>query len=290
MPANAPLQACFRWRIDGAAFQPGPSPRIVERLADGRGLVIAARVPELPATADARVKGPARLAEIRIILGEGTAADVTALVGITWNWPAYVAALATVLLILLIAYAIKWDRGWRGSGLLLLIGTGKGTASLSQFQIVLWTAVVGASVVYVNMLSGTLIPITNGTLGLLGISALATLGSQLHAKEEQAKVTAVAAAAGPPVPAAAAPAPATLVGPPRVPKLSDLVMSLEDGIEVIDVTRVQMLFFAVIIALFVAIKVFAGYVIPDIPAEYLGLMGISNGVFVAAKWTRPPNP
>ena len=51
--------------------------------------------------------------------------------------------------------------------------------SLSQFQIVLWMFVIGAATAYVMVLSGNLIPLTEGTLALLGISGLATLGSQL---------------------------------------------------------------------------------------------------------------
>jgi hypothetical protein len=59
--------------------------------------------------------------------------------------------------------------------LLCLITTRSGFASLSQFQIILWTFVVIASTTYVIALSGDLILITPGTLVLLGISGAATV-------------------------------------------------------------------------------------------------------------------
>ncbi len=77
---------------------------------------------------------------------------------------------------------------------------------------------------------------------------------------------------------------AILTGAPqRVPRWSDLVIKPGMSSE-IDVTRVQMLFFTVIAALFVAIKVVATYAIPEIPQGFLLLMGISNGIYLTAKF------
>jgi len=73
-----------------------------------------------------------------------------------------------------------------------------GNASLSQFQVMLWTVVVAASTVYVIALSGELIPITSGTLVLLGISGAAGVVSKIKTEND-------AASAPPPLtPAAAA--------------------------------------------------------------------------------------
>src|SRR5262249_1189303 len=74
--------------------------------------------------------------------------------------------------------------------LLCLITTRAGFASLSQFQITLWTFVVIASAAYVIALSGDLIPITTGTLVLLGISGAATVIAKVKSENN--------AAAGPP--------------------------------------------------------------------------------------------
>lgn len=76
---------------------------------------------------------------------------------------------------------------------------------------------------------------------------------------------------------------AAAVTGPKQPRWSDLVVS-GDGRREIDVTRVQMLFFTVISASFVGLKVLASAQIPDIPSGFLLLMGISNGVYITAKY------
>ncbi len=73
--------------------------------------------------------------------------------------------------------------------------------------------------------------------------------------------------------------------PAHVPSWSDLVTTPTHPSE-IDVTRVQMLFFTLISAGFVAIKLFTSYTIPDIPQGFMLLMGISNGVYISAKFVR----
>jgi chitodextrinase len=80
-------------------------------------------------------------------------------------------------------------------------------------------------------------------------------------------------------------APAVATTLQRVPKWADLV--IWDGINEIDVTRVQMLLFTVITAGFVLVKIADNNVIPDIPLGILTLMGLSNGVYLAAKFIPP---
>jgi hypothetical protein len=123
--------------------------------------------------------------------------------------------------------------------------------------------VIGAATAYVMALSGDLIPLTEGTLALLGISGLATLGSQLASRNtadrEEAEGAREAVAA---------------------PSWRDLIVS--DG--EVDVTRLQMLFFTVLIAVFVSIHVIDSFQIPEIPPSFLGLMGLSNGVYLLSKF------
>ena len=57
-----------------------------------------------------------------------------------------------------------------------------------------------------------------------------------------------------------------------------------DGANEIDVTRLQMLFFTVVTGVFVAIKIVYSYTIADIPQGFLVLMGISNGIYLTAKF------
>jgi hypothetical protein len=113
--------------------------------------------------------------------------------------------------------------------------------------------VIGAATAYVMALSGNLIPLTEGTLALLGISGVATLTSQLKAcnKEDRPASKAVAKAGD------------------SKPSWRDLISS--DG--EIDVTRLQMLFFTVLIALFVAIQVIDGFQIPEIPTSFFAADG-----------------
>ena len=54
-----------------------------------------------------------------------------------------------------------------------------------------------------------------------------------------------------------------------------------------DVTRVQMLLFTVIAAGFVLLQIGRESEIPEIPAGILVLMGISNGVYLTAKFIPP---
>lgn len=70
---------------------------------------------------------------------------------------------------------------------------------------------------------------------------------------------------------------------PRRPLWSDLVVTPGTA-NTVDIARVQMLFFTVVTALFVAMKVLTSYQIPEIPEGFLLLLGISNGVYLTSKF------
>jgi hypothetical protein len=81
-----------------------------------------------------------------------------------------------------------------------------------------------------------------------------------------------------------------LKNPPAAqsPKWSDLIFNesvKDDGTVTreIDVARYQMLLFTLVTAVFVLMNVVTSYVIPDIPAGFVTLMGISNGVYMGSK-------
>jgi hypothetical protein len=181
-------------------------------------------------------------------------------VGITNVSVAAAVVVVVLALVWLIMDRIARFRGIRGRNLLLrVISTRDGYASLSQLQIVLWTLVVAMSAVYVMTLSGNLISISDGTLVLLGIASAAALAARIPGSSAPVE----------PVP-----------GTPRaMPEWSDLVIP-DRSKQDIDVTRLQMLAFTLITAGFVLIKVVVDYEIPAIPANFLVLMGISNGVYV----------
>jgi len=68
----------------------------------------------------------------------------------------------------------------------------------------------------------------------------------------------------------------------RIPRWSDLVVW--DGQHEIDITRLQMLIFTALAAIFVAIKIGDESILPTIPDGVVLLMGLTNGVYVGGKF------
>jgi hypothetical protein len=334
--ADAPVTTCFRWKTlpsqDGNFVEAIPTR--LELSNQGKTLKVTVAVPEelekkTTTSPIDRAVWVVPLAEVRtLVIGkaEGDRLDVWSVIGITRPTVALLLALLVVVLGLVALYLtarfrITHEGINKANWFLRIISTPSATASLSQLQIVLWTFVVLASAVYVALLSGQLIEITTGTLVLLGISGLATLGTQAHnagqlaAKQNAAKAAAkeldaAATAPAPPAVPVAATAASTaaalddpvvkaeikaddtqskvdaLTSPPagKTPQWTDLLVNeTDDGRREIDVTRVQVLLFTVITAGFVLITVIATYVIPEIPQGFLILMGISNGVYIGSK-------
>lgn len=282
--ADSNLSVYFRWRTKSNTGEWTRTPNVhVVDLQNAQKLTVAAQVPELPPAplngllgwisgngdGVGEFLGLVPVAQVWISArGNGNAsdaalADIVESIGITNTWAALGAALGAIFLLAWFLKGFK-PTGLKGSNLLLqMIETRGRRASLSQFQIVLWMFVIGAATAYVMVLSGNLIPLTEGTLALLGISGLATLGSQLAPRGTADRAEAEASREG-----AAA------------PSWRDLIAS--DG--EIDVTRLQMLFFTVLIAVFVSIHVIDSFQIPEIPPSFLGLMGLSNGVYLLSKF------
>lgn len=202
-------------------------------------------------------------------------------VGVTEVWVAWLVVAVVVGLIWAIMDRIARYRDIPGTTLLLrVISTRDGYASLSQLQIVLWTLVVGLSAIYVMTLSGNLISISAGTLILLGIAS----GSALVARVPPGAAATRPADSDPPPPPLPPPLPplGPIVTETITPQWADLVIA-DRRVGEIDVTRLQMLAFTLITAAFVLIKVLVDYEIPEIPANFLVLMGISNGVYVTGR-------
>jgi hypothetical protein len=302
-PENIDIVACFRWKADSTAeWHKSPSLRRIDNGTVAGAVSFAATVPvDLPAVQSwwlQRLIGYADkgastglflvpIADLRVMAKSVATSppawsplDVTTPVGITS--PIF-SVFVTVLLVVIAGYSLFRFGQLRGvpggkDVILTIISTKGGYASLSQLQIILWSFVIGAGAVYVMSLAGNLIAITQGTLVLLGISGVATIASKLQSYSETRS-----APPTPPIPPTAGLPPAAATAAPRIPQWSDLVIA-SDGQNEIDVTRVQMLFFTVIVALFVTLRILASGEIPEIPEGYLGLMGISNGVYVTAKF------
>jgi len=282
--ADSNISVYFRWRTksDTGEWVRTPNLHVVD-LQNAQNLTVAARVPELPDAPSNGVLswisgggngvgeflGVVPVADVWISArANGSASDaalvdVVESIGVTSIWVALGAAFGAILLLAWFLQGFK-PKDLKGSNLCLrMIETSGGRASLSQFQIVLWVFVIGAATAYVMALSGNLVPLTEGTLALLGISGVATLASQIKASS-----------------AADRPEAETEKKQPAAPNWHDLISS--DG--QIDVTRLQMLFFTVLIAVFVSMHVIDSFQIPEIPTSFLQLMGLSNGVYLASKF------
>jgi hypothetical protein len=221
------------------------------------------------------------IADARVIVGKSdkVLAATVLQVGITSVWNAILTTLVAVVIAHGLLYLWAVQRQVPGhSPWMRLVTTREGNASLSQAQIMIWSFLFGAGAVYVMILSGSLFNIPNTALVLLGISGATTVGAKIQMANARA---APPAAPPPPPPVAQSMAPAA-VGR-REPQWSDLVVTPQHPPE-IDVTRVQMLFFTLISASFVAIKLITSFAIPDIPDGFMLLMGISNGVYLTAKF------
>jgi len=292
MPPDALVLVCFRWKRNFERQDPFITARPLHLdLTDGGRLlkvtvVVPSNLPKPPPrfSGDGDYTGLflVPLADVRIlILGKNAdgsplvAADVSHEVGISSPlWATLITSgcvLGAFALLTLICH-----RRLRPLGLddldpfIRIITTRNGYGSLSRLQMVVWTFVVAASAVYVMVLSGELIEVTTGTLVLLGISGAVTVGSTLHDSTQAAKL---AADGAPPV--------------PRRPRWSDLIVNDDGGQREIDITRVQMLYFTLVTAAFVVMRVLTTYVIPEIPQGFQILMGISNAVYFGSKVAQP---
>jgi hypothetical protein len=125
---------------------------------------------------------------------------VTTAIGITYPLAAVAIVIVTMGLGFVVLTAVASRRLTHpgilhANGLLRVISTPSGFASLSQLQIILWTFVVAASAVYVMSLSGELVQITSGTLVLLGIAGAAGIGAKIQTENQIATADAAAAKA-----------------------------------------------------------------------------------------------
>jgi hypothetical protein len=294
IPSDALVDVCFRWKRHGEHQDNFVTarPTHLDLTDGGRLLKVTVVVPMNLPKAPPRFGGDGEyaglylvpLADVRIlVLGKNpdggflVAADVSHAIGVTNPFWALLLAVLTVLAALAVLSFVCRRRlkraGLDDVGVIIrIITTPDGYASLSQLQMVLWTFVVAASAVYVMVLAGELIEVTTGTLVLLGISGAVTVGSKLHDGTQVAQ--AVAAASATPAPL-------------RQPRWSDLVVNDTGGHREIDISRVQMLYFTLITAGFVVMRVLTTYVIPEIPQGFQILMGISNAVYFGSKVAQP---
>jgi hypothetical protein len=196
---GASVTVCFNWSDKSAKTTNYKTtfvstPRI--QPSDGTTVVYRVVVPVALAFAPPGVNFEAPwvpAANMRVVISGGKVSppiDVVEPIGITQQWVGVLAAALTAALALIFCYVVASRRGVPGTDVVLqIISTQSGYASLSQFQLILWTMVVGVGAVYVMVLSGNLLDITTGALILLGISGGATLASKIQSDQADKQAT-----------------------------------------------------------------------------------------------------
>jgi hypothetical protein len=219
IPNDISIRACFRWKLDNRS----PNPPYLDPFSESEnnhvldrqsGMIkLAVTVPDIGN--EPNRFGNERVGyfgipyllmpklDVRMLFLDANLdpiLDAGAVAWVTSVWFGVAAAFGVVSAAFLALWLIcrqRFTSFGRINPILCLIASRNGFASLSQFQIMLWTFVVIASAAYVMALSGTLIPITSGTLILLGISGATAVISKAKGEFD-------ATAAPPPLDTAAA--------------------------------------------------------------------------------------
>ncbi len=215
------MRACLCWKSTATAERGCPTStcsadipvRWIREIQEPPSVVYAVTIPrgltESPPGAEQRLFGVAvPVAELTIFTGDDSKSGwkVTREVGVTSVTISAVAAFLAVVFAGAFLYKFAKYLGvpgpekhnfllafFRGFSVpLRLISTANGWASLSKFQILLWTFVVGAGAIYVMSLTGSLIAISGGTLALLGIAGAATVLSEVKGNQASQAVPTLA--------------------------------------------------------------------------------------------------
>jgi hypothetical protein len=155
-------------------------------------------------------------------------------------------------------------KGFLGSFILRFAVTPVRSYSISKTQIMIWTYITLFGLVYVYLLTGNFMSITNQVLILLGVGGGTALGAKMNAlsrvprisskylelvKEEEQK---------------------------KLPHLRDLITIDKRP----NIFKFQILVFTLFTAFVVFIEILENYAFPEIPDGLITLMGISSGVYL----------
>lgn len=169
------------------------------------------------------------------------------------------ALLLTVFILFVVAGIIgrgtqsPWS--WASS----LIDEGGGRKSLALFQMGAWTVLVIVGMFYVLAMSGNLLNVSEEMLVLLGLAGVGTVAARwINPTPDKASRNGFASM--------------FFVGDQP------------------DLTRLQMFLFTLLIWFYVAWRILNEQAFPALGANVLLLMGISSGVYVAAKWAHTAGP
>jgi hypothetical protein len=138
--------------------------------------------------------------------------------------------------------------------------------SLARFQLAFWSFLVVAAYVFLWMITEELDTITGSVLGLLGIGAGTALGSSVIDAGKQEK------AAGTDCP------------PPAVMASQGFLRDLLQDGGGVSLYRFQMFVWTLVLGIIFFASVYDKLAMPSFSPSLLGLMGISSGTFLGAKF------
>jgi hypothetical protein len=287
----ANLRVCFRWAAaDKTALQrfaliESPMVRAIGRTSFGAEY--GAQVPSLPPAAFFKSGTGIQFTALHLVpvaemvveaTTENGRIDVASFqVGVSSVKLAGSVTILSIAMMLLLIRQFARKAGAGGSNWILsFVADHSGYADIAQFQLILWTTVIGAGAIFAMSLSGTLLDISSSTLVFIGIASMTALAVRLlGSSEDQPSPTLD-------FPTGSGPS----VVPGRAPRWSDLI-TVGGDLRDLDLARIQMLILTTSCALFIATEVILTYGRPDIPSGILLILGISNGIYVAGRL--PPN-
>jgi hypothetical protein len=172
----------------------------------------------------------------------------------------------------------------------ILRAAGDGTPfSLARVQMAWWFFLVLWGFLFITLISGNIAPIPGSILGLIGISAGTFLGAEvIDTGKRQERV---ARAGQPPQPAegeapAAAPG-AQAATPSTTTGLYGFFQDILSDANGVAFHRFQVVVFTLALGLIFLIRVGQQLVMPEFDNTLLGLMGISSGTYIGAKFPEP---
>jgi hypothetical protein len=160
---------------------------------------------------------------------------------------------------------------WFGS---LFIGPDR-DPSLSLFQIFFWTVITVWGLAYVYVITGSLLSISLGMMGLLGIAGT---GSVL------ARWIGVGTSGGPAPAGSTNPAPGAAPAGSLPPPRFDFSQMLTTGGN-FDLLKLQLLVFTIMIGAYVVWRIADTGAFPELDTNTLLLLGVSQGVYIGGKLT-----
>lgn len=178
-----------------------------------------------------------------------------------------IATLATLALVVLVAYLLKDPRHPKQSFWAGLFMGYDGSASLTLLQMALWTTITVWALIYVFLRTWELLSVTTEVMTLLGFAGATTVGARV-----------IAAARVPAVIENGAAKPVER-DPARF-RFAQLFQSAGR----FDLVKLQLFVFTLLIACYVVFRVLWDGAFPALDGNFLLLMGISNGAYIMNKF------